>query len=259
MSDYQTSDPKSRFSDRVEDYIRYRPSYPADLVGFIAEKMELGPGKEVADMGSGTGIFSRLLLDKGCVVNGVEPNVLMRMAAEESLRDYVHFNSISGSAEQSGLADKSIDLICAAQSFHWFEVEAFRAEALRIIKPGGSAALIWNQRNLEASEFHREYEALLCRHIPEYPGYNKKKANQEKIRVFFGGEHNQVCQYTHTQQMDFDAIQGRLRSASYTPKEGDEGYSALWSGLESLYERFQEDGMITFPYITLLFCGEIRP
>ena len=83
MSDRATSpDPKSRFSSRVDNYIRYRPGYPEALYGFLREEMGSGPGSVVADVGCGTGIFAESLLAAGCSVIGVEPNAEMRGAAE---------------------------------------------------------------------------------------------------------------------------------------------------------------------------------
>src|SRR5450432_356993 len=114
-------DPTGRFSNRADNYAKYRPTYPPALIACLEEQLGLRKGRQVADIGSGTGIFTELLLLKGCPVTGVEPNAAMRRAAEGRLAAYERFYSLEGRAEQTGLADRSIDLITVAQAFHWME------------------------------------------------------------------------------------------------------------------------------------------
>jgi ubiquinone/menaquinone biosynthesis C-methylase UbiE len=153
-------DPTGRFSDRVGNYAKYRPSYPPELVPFLEQAIGLDKSRQIADIGSGTGIFTEILLLKGCRVTGVEPNAAMRRAAEAQLGGYERFYSQDGRAEQTGLEDHSMDLITVAQAFHWMEVEATRREFMRILKPGGHILLIWNLR-LQHTPFLQAYETLV--------------------------------------------------------------------------------------------------
>jgi len=119
----ETPDPTTRFSNRVTDYTRARPSYPTELITLLESEVGLGPECTVADVGSGTGIFTGLLLETGCRVIGVEPKDEMRGAAEARLGVHPECQSIPGTAEETGLAEHSVDVVTAAQAFHWFEVK----------------------------------------------------------------------------------------------------------------------------------------
>src|SRR3954467_5791308 len=111
----------TRFTDRVEDYVRYRPSYPAaELLDFLTAKTGFDASWVVADIGSGTGISTEMFLRNGNKVYGVEPNDAMRQKAEELLKEYPGFTSVNGTAENTQLPDKSVGLVLAGQAFHWF-------------------------------------------------------------------------------------------------------------------------------------------
>ena len=118
----------SRFNNRVENYIAYRPKYPAAVAEFLRNELGLSAASVVADVGSGTGILSELLLRAGCTVFGVEPNEAMREAAEELLQAYPNFKSVHGTAEATTLDDSSVDFVTAGQAFHWFDIEGARRE-----------------------------------------------------------------------------------------------------------------------------------
>ncbi|MFI4979975.1 MAG: class I SAM-dependent methyltransferase, partial [Nevskiales bacterium] len=157
-----------RFSNRVDDYARWRPGYPAELTTWLMVECGLKSGDAVADVGCGTGLFTRDLLLQNLAVRGVEPNAPMRHAADHYLGDFgVAFSSHDGSSEATGLPDASVRLVTAAQAFHWFRPVPTRAEFARILVPGGYVALIWNVRR-EDTAFLRGYEALLRDHAPEY-------------------------------------------------------------------------------------------
>ena len=157
------TDSTQRFSDRVENYIRYRPSYPAQVLETLRSECGLSASSTVADIASGTGIFSRLLLEDGNRVYGVEPNREMRQAAERLLADFRGFMSIAGTAEATTLPDQSVEFATAAQAAHWFDLPKARKEFARILKPQGWAVLIWNERCTDTTPFLREYEELLLR------------------------------------------------------------------------------------------------
>src|SRR6185503_1231931 len=153
-----------RFSTRVESYIKYRPSYPTEVLELMRVRCGLAATSMVADIGSGTGILTELLLETGATVFAVEPNKEMRAAAERLLSDYGRFRSVDGTAEATTLPDASVDLITASQAFHWFDIQKARRELARVLRPRGWVVLIWNERPVDASAFLDEYDALLRRH-----------------------------------------------------------------------------------------------
>ena len=178
--------PTARFSDRVENYVKFRPGYPAELVTTLQSVVGLNPDSIVADIGSGTGILSELFLKNGNPVLGVEPNLEMREAAESLLAPYPRFMSIGSTAEATGLAPGSVDLIVAGQAFHWFDQTSTKAEFQRILRPeGGWVALIWNERQTDASPFLAAYEALLKTHGTDYEEVNHTRINAEMLSAFF--------------------------------------------------------------------------
>src|SRR5713226_3126779 len=143
------ADAKQRFSNRVVDYVRYRPGYPSAVLDLLRSECGLQSSHVIADIGSGTGIMSKLFLENGNRVFGVEPNTEMRQAGEEYLASYDGFSSIEGSAESTTLGDSSIDFVTAGQAFHWFEKEKTRAEFRRILRGKGWVVIAWNDRRME--------------------------------------------------------------------------------------------------------------
>ena len=249
-------DSRERFSERVEDYIRYRPGYPFELVTALLEGLGDPRTLDAADIGSGTGIFTRLLLERGVSVSGVEPNAGMRRAAEEALQSFTGYTSIAGSAENSGLADASLDLLTAAQAFHWFRNARTRVEFARILKPDGRLALIWNRRRI-AEPFQRDYEALLREFAPEYDKVNHLALGDEEIGAFFEPGKMSLSVFDNRQQLDFESLLGRLRSSSYCPAEGSSDFHELKSALEKLFARRATGGLLHFVYDSHLYRGPV--
>src|SRR5271169_949232 len=162
------SNAKQRFSNRVTDYVRHRPGYPAACLDLLREECRLQPAHAVADIGSGTGLLSKLFLDNGNRVLGVEPNAEMRSAGAEFLQEYANFSSVNGSAEATTLPGHSVDFVSAGQAFHWFDPVAAKCEFQRILKPDGWVVVLWNDRRISESRFSREYENLLVRFGTDY-------------------------------------------------------------------------------------------
>lgn len=247
--------PTERFGDRVADYARARPGYPAALSAWLIDSSGLKPGATVADLGSGTGLFTRVLLEAGLRVHGVEPNAAMRAEAERALAAYPGFVSETGSAEATGLATGSIDLITAAQAFHWFDPAAARSEARRVLRPSGQAALIWNLRRLDTA-FSLAYEALLMAHCPAYAAGQPHQAAAEDIAAFFeDAAARQSAVFEHEQHFDFETLRARLLSSSYTPKAGDPARQPLLAALRDLFERHQQHGAVAFGYDANVHLG----
>jgi SAM-dependent methyltransferase len=250
-------DPKERFSNRVDDYVTYRPSYPAALIEKLTALAQLGPGRVVADVGSGTGILTGLLLATGARVIGVEPNTAMRSAAERALAAVASFESRDGSAEATGLPEASVDLVTAAQAFHWFDPVAARAEFARILRPGGNVALVWNQRR--DTPLNREYEAMLERYAPDYGNVRERdRAAEPKIRVFFSPAPVDLATFDNRQRLDEAGLRGRLTSSSYAPAPPSPLYEPMMRELASIFRTHARDGAVVIEYETILWYGQLQ-
>jgi SAM-dependent methyltransferase len=246
--------PTERFTTRAEDYARHRPSYPPGAIELLAVHCGLAAGARVADIGSGTGILTALLLAHGAEVFAVEPNEAMRAAAEAQLTAHPGFHSVPGSAEATMLPPASIDLVVAGQAFHWFEVVAARAELLRILRPGCWAALLWNERPPQPTPFLAEYDALLTAHAPDYTRIVASRADTGAMGEYLGAG-MEVRTFPNQQILDFEGLRGRLMSSSYAPHKGAPDYEPLMARLRALFDRHEHDGRIVMPYETLVYFG----
>ena len=238
--------PTGRFSSRVDDYSRYRPSYPAEIIALLERDCGLDTSSTVADVGSGTGLLSKLFLDFGCSVVGIEPNREMREAGEGFLAQYPKFAGKEARAEQTGLADSSVDLVTAAQAFHWFDAAAARREFERILRPPKWVALIWNEREVSGG-FLSGYEQLLHCYAPDYRRVDHRQIGPEKIGEFFGHREWKLATFGNIQEFDLAGVLGRLRSSSYAPHPGDAAYEPMMAELIALFETHQQMN-------TWLFC-----
>lgn len=247
--------PTTRFSSRVDNYVRYRPHYPAEVLQLLTEECGLNPDWIIADLGSGTGFSSELFLQNGNAVFGVEPNREMREAGEQLLKDELKFTSINGTAEATTLPDESIDLIIAGQAFHWFDVEATRVECQRIIKPGGRIALIWNERRVADDPLQAEYEAFLLKFGTDYENVGlKHKVDESSFDTFFGGEWaTREC--PNEQILDWDSFKGRVLSASYIPESDQPNYVEMLNALRALFDAHEKSGEVAFRYSTRIFVS----
>lgn len=246
--------PTERFSDRVADYVRARPGYPLQLLPWLMRAAALAPGDAVAELGAGTGIFTRCLLDAGLRVTAVEPNQAMRAAADAALSRRPGYASRAGRAEATGLAGGGYRLVVAAQAFHWFDVAATRAECRRLLAPRGQVALIWNLRRNDGA-FAQGYEALLQRHCPEYAGSGvPAQADEAAMQRFFASA-PQRAEWPNAQQMDLPALRARLLSSSYAPPSGATGHAAMMAELEALFARCQTAGTVTIEYAARVYLG----
>lgn len=252
------TDPTKRFSDRVDNYIKYRPRYPKELLIFLLREKIIQKSSILADIGSGTGFFTKLLIKSGSQVYGVEPNKEMREAAEEFLREFPNFTSIDGTAETTTLKDKSVDFISVAQAFHWFDREKTREEFLRILKPDGYLALIWNNRIKEDIPFQVGYNDLLKEFCPGHDKTNHYKITYDQIVEFYGFTEVKIFRCANKQVLDFAGLKGRLFSSSYTPKENEPNYQPLLSALKELFDKYQENGKVTMEYKTKMHYGKMH-
>ncbi len=246
-----------RFSDRVANYVRYRPSYPAPLIKCLTEQAKLGNDSIIADIGSGTGILTSLLLPVAGTVHAVEPNAEMRKASEQFHTSHENFFSVDGTAEVTTLPDASVDLITAGQSFHWFDLPPTRTEFSRILKPGGHVALIWNERLSAATPFLAAYDHLLRTKAVDYDQVNHTRIDALAIREFFGPSGFEVFTFTNEQRFDLKGLCGRALSSSYVPNEEHPKHAEFFGQLTDIFNQHAVDGQVSFQYITQLNLGRL--
>jgi SAM-dependent methyltransferase len=252
------SDPTARFSDRVDSYVRARPGYPPAVLDLVEAETGLEAPLAVADVGSGTGIFTRILLERGHTVHAVEPNPPMRRAAEDSLGGFAGFRSVDGRAEATTLPDRSVDLITAAQAFHWFDPGATRDEWRRILRPPRWCALLWNDRKSDDEGFGAAYEALLR----EWGGaeYLKVRGAWDVcagLERFFGPGDWRERTLANAQRLDQDALAARLLSSSYLPGPDDPEHRDMLHAAGGLFETYQAGGAVTLVYDVRVYVGRL--
>ena len=250
----------ARFSNRVQDYVRYRPGYPPALLHWLHHAQNVACNARVADIGAGTGISSQMLLAAGHPVVAVEPNAAMRSAAESWLASdagTAGFRAVPGSAEATGLDDSSVDLVSAAQAFHWFDTQAIRPEWRRILAPGGRVLVYWNSRLLEGSRFLRGYEQLLLDHGTDYRAVAERYPSDADMRAWFGDGLQAIGMFPNVQMLDYESLQGRLLSSSYAPVAGDPKHAPMLAALRALFDAEAIDGQVAFEYQTRAFLGTL--
>lgn len=246
-----------RFSDRVADYVRYRPDYPPALLDWLRREHGVNANWLVADIGAGTGLSSKMFLDAGHRVIAVEPNAPMRAAAEQWLGSNERFRIVDGRADATGLDGASVDLVSVAQAFHWFDPPATHREFQRILRPNGLAAIYWNSRRLTGTPFLEGYEALLHRYGTDYVSVAERYADDVAMRAWFGNGFRGAASFPHGQRLDFDALRGRLLSSSYAPKQGHPQHEPMLLALRELFDRCAVEGTISFDYDTRVSIGEV--
>jgi SAM-dependent methyltransferase len=251
------ADAKQRFSNRVADYVRYRPSYPYALVDLLRDECGLRPDHVIADVGSGTGILCKMFLENGNRVFGVEPNDEMRLAGEDYLSAFKKFSSIVGSAEATTLADASVDFVTVAQAFHWFEPAAARTEFQRILRREGFVVIVWNDRLFDTTPFLREYEALLHRFGNDYAKVSESYPRQAQIQGFFAPNVFLQKRFPNFQEFDFDGVRGRLRGSSYAPSPDQPAFAPMMVELERIFNAHQQDGQVRMDYTTQIYFGRL--
>ena len=251
-------DPRRRFGDRVERYTKYRPDYPREVVGYLMSQLANADSPSAADVGSGTGIFSKLLLDAGLQVTGVEPNSEMRREAERLLSGYPLFRSVDGEASRTGMDDSSVDLVCAAQAFHWFAGVETVAEFRRILRAKGIVALVWNDRKVQGDGFHEGYEEIV-RGCPEYTCASHKGFTFQRLSGIFDDWKHGQCGFANRQRLDFNSLLGRLESSSYCPLPGSADHERIVGHLKDLFDSYEYNNSITLEYTTDVHIFRTNP
>lgn len=247
--------PKARFSSRVDNYAKYRPNYPNEIIKFLNAKIGLTKRAVIADVGSGTGISSKLFLDNGNEVYGIEPNAEMRSAGEEYLINYKNFHSIEAASENTKLQSESVDIITSGQAFHWFEPEATKKEFLRILKPNGWVVIFNNRRKFNDSQFMNEYMGLIEKYSQKEFGSSVLNTDLPK---FFDLKEIHKELFYNPQVFDLERLKGDLASYSYIPNEDEPIFNNMISEFEFLFEKYNNDGKLVFDYETALYYCKMK-
>ena len=245
----------SRFSDRVENYIRYRPGYPPKVLESLRRECGLIATHVIADVASGTGIWTKMLLENGNPIYAVEPNVDMREAAERLLAEFPKFTSVNGKAEATKLPDSSVDFVTAAQAAHWFDRERARREFSRILKPNGWLVLLWNEREIDTTPFLREYEQLLLTYGTDYQDIRHERTT-DAVNEFYDPAPYQERVFPMRQEFDHAGVEGRLLSSSYAPGPGHPKHELMLRELRRIFDAHAEGGRVAFDYKTRLYFGQ---
>ena len=251
------ADATTRFSDRVDNYLRYRPGYPPAVLALIRAECNLTPNSTIADIASGTGLLTRMFLENGNRVFAVEPNPQMRQAGESLLHHFPNFASIAGTAEATTLPANSVDFVTAAQAAHWFDRIKARAEFARILKTTGWCVLIWNERRTDSTPFLRAYEQMILIYGTDYKEVRHERTTAT-IDAFFAPSHFASRVFEMRQEFDYPALEGRLLSSSYAPQEGHPNYAPMLKALRAIFDEFNERGRVAFEYNTRVYFGQLR-
>lgn len=249
-------DALTRFSDRVEEYVRYRPGYPVQVVEALRENCDLTERSIIADIGSGPGNLAHLFCQNGNPVYAVEPNREMRAAGERLLGDYTSYSSVEGTAERTTLPDASVDFVTAGQAFHWFDWPRAKTEFRRILRPGGWAVLIWNERLTDTTPFLRDYEALLLEYGTDYAQVRHERS-YENIQAFYAGQFSEA-EFENRQLVNFDGLRGRLLSSSYVPAADHPRRQPMLRDLQKLFDRHNKEGKVSIDYAVKMYFGHLE-
>jgi SAM-dependent methyltransferase len=237
-----TLDSRERFSATVDNYRRYRPSYPDALFEWVFRAAALAAPARVADLGCGTGISTRLLAERGHDVVGIDPNeeMLEQARAEGGGARYQR-----GEANAMGLEDASVDLVTVAQAYHWFEIEPSLRELRRVLRPGGACVAFWNLRG--EGGFMRDYDALLRAHSSEYGVLLKPLQTIAALEARPELRDVRKAEFVNAQMLDRDGLFGRAYSSSYVV-HGLSDREGFDRALGEIFDRHARDGLVEFPY-----------
>ena len=246
----------ARFSDRVENYVRYRPGYPPEVIDLLRKECGLRPKHVIADIASGTGLFTRLLLENGNQVFAVEPNAEMREMGAQVLGGYGRLVSVAGTAEETTLDMASVDFVTAAQAAHWFDLKQTRAEFVRILRPGGWCVLIWNERLTGSTPFLRDYEQLLLTYGTDYKEVRHEHTTAI-IHEFFAPAASKERDFSLKQRFDYEGAAGRLLSSSYAPLKGHPNHAPMMRELERIFQAHARGAEVEVEYRTRVYYGHL--
>src|SRR5690606_9755039 len=260
---YETSnflmsqDSVNRFSQRADLYDQFRPHYPEELATFLRERLGADIHYTVAEIAAGTGIFTEQIAKWGNTVFVVEPNRSMRRLARQRLSQFEKCIFLDGTAEETGLPDRSVDMVVSAQAFHWFDLTRTKAEFRRIGRDNLLVAVIWNLRNTH-TPFEQAYETLIRTYGIDYLRVSQRRMDTEEVLSFFAPESPDYRIFEHEDLLTHKELSGRILSYSFMPDESVGVYGEMMEAITELFELYQEGGYVQLSYQSRLFIGGIH-
>jgi len=245
-----------RFSQRAENYDKFRPSYPHALLQFLHAAIPITPELMIADIAAGTGIFTEQITAWGNQVYVVEPNRSMRQMAHRRLAACGQCTFLDGTAESTGLLEDSVDLFVSAQAFHWFDLVKTRAEFERVGRNSPHVAIVWNLRNTK-SAFEMGYEDFIRTYATDYLKVSQRKMDTLEVRSFFAPSSSLYRVFGHIDWLTQEQLVGRTLSYSFLPDETSPVLPEMLAALTALFQTHQRDGKVRLSYKTRLFVGRI--
>ena len=249
--------PTERFTSRAENYRQHRPGYPREIVTLLERECGLIGDSLIADIAAGTGLLTGIFLDQNYTVIAVEPNDAMRDACQSLTELYPQLRSVAGTAESTGLADHSIDLVTVAQAMHWFDLKKTRAEFRRILKPGGWCAVIYNNHRMAGDSFHDGYEKILRDFGTGYEKVQSSHLRDDQLAAFFAPDGMKKAVFNNAQQLTLDGLEGRILSSSYMPQPGHPRYEAMRPAIADLFAREQKNSFVRLEYACAVSYGRL--
>lgn len=249
--------PTERFSTRVEAYREHRPRYPRAILDVLRRECGLTSQTVVADVAAGTGLLSEVFLGNGNAVIAVEPNAPMRAVCEELRAEFPQLRCEDGTAEATGLADASVGMVTVGQAMHWFDLDATRAEFVRILRPGGWCVVVYNHRKMGSDAFHEGYERILVEFGGDYRAVQSRHLTDDKLAGFFAPSEMRCASLPNAQELTLEGLRGRVLSSSYMPQEGDAKYPAMIDVVDTLFEDHARDGVVRMEYETAVCYGAL--
>ena len=251
MNNYRIS-PQNRFSERAEFYKASRPSY-SDEIHEIFDSLHLSDMSIVAGIGAGTGVFSKMLLERGYYVYSIEPNKHMLIELKEELKKYSKSIVINTCAEDTSLSDKSVDLITAAQSFHWFTPYKFKKECNRILKKDGKILITWNVIN-ENTPIMQDIKKCMKSFNNDFHSFNGG-IQLEKIHYCIPTAKRLT--YNHNLFYDKNKFRKRWLSSSFSPLKNSNEYYSFIQKLDAIFDYYSHNKMVIVENQTLVYIGTL--
>jgi len=249
---------ETRFNGIGAIYAKYRPSYPQTFIKYLYSDVGMNKDSIIADIGSGTGILTKQLLEVGNKVIAVEPSDDMRLVAEVDLKNFEKFVSVNGTAENTTLDDNSVDFITVAQAFHWFDKTVFKKECDRILKQNGKVIIVYNGPD-DSAEIAEEDDEINRKYCLAFKVSNRgaPRFSDNDIDNFFAGRYETKV-FKNDQIYDLDGFIGRNLSRSSALKKDEENYTAYIAELTASFNKHAFNGKVLMPYFTKSFTGTVE-
>lgn len=248
-------DATERFSSRVESYRLHRPRYPLAVVDLLTCECDLQPNAAIADVAAGTGLLAEIFLARGHRVTAVEPNKNMRETCAALMTRFPALQCVDGTAENTGLPSHSSDLISVGQALHWFDLSRARDEFMRVLRPSGWCAVVYNERCMGGDPFHDGYEQILQKFGIDYETVRHSYLQEERLIGFFGIGKMRQATLPNSQELDLDGLMGRILSSSYMPQPGHPRFAPMSKAIEDLFVMCARGGHVRMQYECVISYG----